>query len=315
MNHVKRFIARAAYTPATKRNYTQNLGYFSDWWNGQSAAEITPEDFLEFLDTKVHWSDSQRHGSLAALKAYIRAMYGELDDGRRTREILLFKVRREQTDEQRILMPEEIEKLMSCLDPKRIADFRNLVMMLLSLDCRLRSSEICNLKLNQIDFDGGRTHPDSMDGGVSTIVTRRKGGKRKPAGFSDYTRTYLKAYLVERRSIARVGVDEVFVNVQGIHKGLKVSPDHWRIVCRRWAVRAGIPHFSPHCFCRSFAYFSRLQGAQTHLVAMAGGWTDDSMVALYDRRLAVQEFKPYLPTILLSGLKGEPPVAAEGSER
>ena len=303
MNHVKRFIAQAPYTPATKLNYTQNLAYFSQWWNGESAAEITPEDFIEFLETKPNWSDSQKHGSLAALKAYIRAIYGELDEGRRTREILLFKVRREQTDEQRILMPDEIQKLMRCLNPRSIGDTRNLVMMLVSLDCRLRSSEVCNLKLGQIDFN------------TRTVVVRRKGGKRKPGGFSNYTRTYLQTWLVERRSVARPGVEEVFVNVQGINKGLKVSPDHWRIVCRRWAVRAGIPHFSPHCFCRSFAYFSRLQGAQTHLVAMAGGWADDSMVALYDRRLRVQEFEEYLPTNLLSGLKGEPPVAAEGSER
>jgi len=301
MNRIKTYLAQAALTSDTKKNYGQNLSYFSEWWNGRSAAEVTPDDFTEFLETKPTWGDSQQHNALASLKSYIRYAFGEKDETNRTREILLHRIRREEPGEQRTLDLEEIEKLLASCDLKRLAHQRDYVMLLIAWDCRLRSKETCNLKVAHIHFDD------------RTLVTRRKGGKQKAGVFGEVTSAYLQAWLLERRLIAQPGVDEIFVNVQGIHKGLKLSPDHWRTTCRRWAVRAGIPHFSPHALCRSMAVVSTQAGAPEHLIELAGGWDDGGgMIRRYTKRLRVKDFEPYIPS---NQLKVEPPGTSQGAPR
>lgn len=301
MNKIKTYLAQAALTPDTKDTYRRNLGYFASWWNSKPASEVTPEDFAEFLSAKTTWGDSQQHTALAAFKSYIRTMYGEKDETNRTREILLFKVKRKEPPEQRTLTLDEVEKLLASCDLRRSAHQRDYVMLLIAWDCRLRAKEVCNLKISQIHFED------------RTIVTGRKGGKQKAGLFGEVTSAYLQAWLRERQLIARPGVDEVFVNIQGKTRGTRMRRSHWRVTCRRWAIRAGIPHFSPHALCRSFAYLSTKAGAPEHLIELAGGWDDGGgMVKRYTKRLRVLDFEPYLPSNQLRK-KGEPPVTAEGS--
>ena len=300
MNRIKTYLAQAALTPDTKDTYRRNLGYFASWWNGRPASDVTPEDFAEFLSTKA-WGDSQQHTALAALQSYIRLMYGEKDETNRTREILLFRIRREEPGEQRTLTLQEIEKLIQSCDLRRPAHQRDLVMLLVTLDCRLRAKETCGLKVAELHFED------------RTLVTRRKGGRQAAGLFGEIPSIYLQAWLRERQSIARPGVEEVFVNVQGMHKGQKLSRAHWRVTCRRWAKRAGIPHFSPHALCRSMAVIATQAGGPEHLIELAGGWKPGSgMVPRYTKRLRVLDFEPYLPS---KQLKVEPSVPAEGSAR
>ena len=299
MKKIDLFIAQATYSSDTKVNYSANLGYFAAWWNGKPASEIKSEDFLNFLRTRT-WGQSQTHNTLCALKAYIRWAYGEKDESDRTREILLHSVRREEPPEQRTLTLEEVQKLLASCDLKRLAHMRDAVMLLVSWDCRLRSMEACGLTVDEIHFDD------------DTVVTRRKGGKQAAGVFGDLTKAFLRAWLQERKTIAKPGVKQVFINVQGTNKGRKMSRAHWRTTCRRWAKRAGIEHFSPHALCRSMAYLATKAGSPTHLTALAGGWEDDEMVRRYTKRLRVQDFKPYLPSNQL-GEKVEPPLAGEGS--
>lgn len=300
MNHIRTYLAQAALTSDTKSVYRRNLGYFASWWNGKPATDVTPEDFAEFLLTKT-WGDSQQHTALASLQSYIRTIYGEKDHENRTREILLFRIRREEPGEQRTLTREEIETLIKACDLRRLAHERDLVMLLVTLDCRLRAKETCNLKIGEIYFED------------NTLVTRRKGGKQAAGLFGERTSILLQAWLRERRSIAKPGVEEVFVNVQGIHKGEKLSRAHWRVTCRRWPKRASIPHFSPHALCRSMAVIATQAGGPEHLIELAGGWKPGSgMVPRYTKRLRVQDFEPYLPS---NQLRVEPPVPAEGSVR
>ena len=301
MNRIKTYLAQATLTPDTKDTYRRNLGYFADWWNGRPASEVTPEDFAAFLSSKPTWGDSQQHTALAAFKGYLRMIYGEKDETGRTREVLLFRVRREEPGEQRTLTLDEIQKLIECCDLKRAAHQRDLVMLLVAWDCRLRAKETCGLRVDQLHFED------------RTLVTRRKGGKQKAGLFGEVTSAYLQAWLRERQTIAKPRVPYVFVNVQGIHKGEKMSRAHWRVTCRRWAIRAGIPHFSPHALCRSMAYISSQAGAPTHLITLDGGWDDDGeMVARYTKRLRVQDFEPYLPS---NQLKVEPPGDSRGARR
>lgn len=292
---IREFLAEAPYTAKTKENYGANLSYFAEHWNGRPIQEVTPADFIEFLETR-DWGSSQQHNALCSLKALIRHHYGEKDDAGNKRRIFDFSIRREEPDEQRTLTPEEVRKLEQSLNLRRPAHCRNLTMLRVAIDSRLRSSELCGLKLSELDFDNG------------VIVTRRKGGDRKPAPMgTDETIAILQAWLVERRGIARPDVEEVFVNTEGENRGEGISPTHWRVVCRRWAKKAKIPHFSPHATCRSFAYFASLQGAPDHIIAEAGGWDDINQVKRYTKALRVKDIKPWMPSKLL---KSEDPVAA-----
>jgi integrase len=181
MKRIKTYLAQAILKPDTKDTYRRNLGYFASWWNGKSASRVTPEDFTEFLSTKPTWGDSQRHTCLSALQAYIKFAYGEKDRIRRTREILLFRIRREEPGKQRTLTLDEVEELMQCCDLKRPAHMRDIAMLLVSLDCRLRSKEVCNLKIGEIDFD------------TKTLETRRKDGKQAAGKFGSLVSAFLQA--------------------------------------------------------------------------------------------------------------------------
>ena len=301
MKRIKTYLKQAPLTSDTKAVYGRNLGYFADWWNGSPASDVTPEDFIEFLETKPTWGDSQQHTSLASLQGYIRAIYGKLDETNRTREILLFRIRREEPGKQRTLTLEEIQKLIDSCDLKRPAHQRDLVMLLVSLDSRLRSKEICNLKISELDFD------------TRTLETRRKGGKQAAGLFSELTSIYLQAWIRERQSIAKPGAEEVFINVQGKTRGTRMRRSHWRVSCRRWAIRAGILHFSPHALCRSMAVIATEAGAPEHLIELAGGWKPGSgMVPRYTQALKVLAFEPYLPS---KQLRVEPPGDSRGARR
>jgi integrase/recombinase XerD len=162
-------------------------------------------------------------------------------------------------------------------------------MFRLSIETGLRSSELCNLKISELDFTN------------KVIVTRRKGGKRKPAFFGNPDiQALVKDWLEKRKGIAKSGIRELFVNIEGRHKGLPVKPDRRRIICRRLAIKAGIEHFSPHSLRRSFACIATQLGGPTHVIMKAGGWNDLNQVKRYTKNSGVEEFGNYSPSIALA---------------
>lgn len=312
------FLSQTSYTPQTRQVYRKYLGYFAEWWGDRSLAEITPIEFVGFLETKGWrnglpydhkrekfepdaWGTSLAHNTLMAVKAFVRYSIGRKDDLGRTREIMLHKVLREEPDAQRTLTLDEIRQLEQCLDLSRPGDMRSFVMMRVSLDGRLRSSEVCGLKTHEIRFDERRIH------------TRRKGGKNKPAAFSPDTSIWLRAWLEERKGLAHPDCDAVFVNLDGSRKGWGIDPDHWRAICRRWGYRAGLDKsFSPHAICRAFAVIASQNGASLHQIAAGGGWSSLDMVRRYTKSLTLDDFDEFLPTRGLSESQGDSPGSLVG---
>ncbi len=282
MDSVEVFLVQQPYTDQTKGGYRRHLRHFFEWWE-KSASEVMPLDFIAFLETKPRWGLSMRYNALVALKAFVRFSHGEKDADGRTREILLLKLRQEEPGEQRTVTREEFAKLEGCLDDSPM-DIRTHAMLFLALDARLRSSELVELKVSELNLDRRR------------LTTRRKGGRQMPGAFTPKTARFVADWLEERKNHAHC--EEVFVNLKNGNRrsGLGMQSDHWRYICRRLAIRAGIPHFGPHALCRAFAVISTQNGAPIHLTALAGGWRTLVMVQRYTQALRLDDFEQYLPT-------------------
>ena len=164
---------------------------------------------------------------------------------------------------------------------------RDRAVLLLALDTGLRESELCRLRVSDVEMDRRR------------LVVRVKGGDDGEAVFSGETRSALVEWLVVRGDRA---VPEMFVSVGGKRPGSAVTPSGLRVMFRYMGVRAGLQGgFSPHDMRRAFATMAHRLGAPSRLVQVAGRWDDLRMVERYTASLSAEDFDPYSPVRGLLG--------------
>jgi integrase len=150
-------------------------------------------------------------------------------------------------------------------------------------DIGLRASEICRLKVDQVDLEG------------LTLTVKVKGSKYQTKVFTPETADHLRAWLDVRASIARPGVRTVFVAIRGIKPGTPMNSDGLRSVFRKMSEKAGIPLISPHVMRRTMATLAIRAGAPTRLVQVQGGWSSVRMVERYTGALRPEDFAPFSP--------------------
>lgn len=164
---------------------------------------------------------------------------------------------------------------------------RDRAVLLLALDTGLRESELCRLRVLDVEMDRRR------------LVVQVKGGDDGEAVFSTETRSALVEWLVVRGDRA---APEMFVSVGGKRPGSAVTPSGLRVMFRYMWKRAGLTRgFSPHDMRRAFATMAHRLGAPSRLVQVAGRWEDLRMVERYTASLTAEDFDPYSPVRGLLG--------------
>ncbi|HAM42202.1 MAG TPA: hypothetical protein DCP69_12980 [Candidatus Omnitrophica bacterium] len=263
---------RKPYTTATARQYRYNLARVEGWLEttGLDPASLAPKDFRRFLSPT--WGHSHAHLMLATLKAYLRWRYGE------THPLLPLRLPRSESPVQRTLNTEEIDACFAVLRPTRRADRRTAALLQFALDTGLRSAELCNLRMDEIDWNHCRGQ------------TRVKGGRYGPFIFSPDALALLLQWRADRDKLAP---DSPYLFVS--EDGLQLTREALRWVCWRLAVRAKIRRFSPHALRRAMACQLVENGASERMTAALGRWKNTQMVYTYTRALSLEAARDILP--------------------
>jgi integrase/recombinase XerD len=167
----------------------------------------------------------------------------------------------------RVLSFDEVERLLAAPDTRTDRGRLHAAMLQVMYASGLRVSELCSLRLGDLDLQRGLVAP------------RGKGGKRRlvPVGevAMDFTSRYLRDV---RPKYAAEGERLLFVSLRG---GTFTREGFWRMV-RRYAVGAGIvPLPSPHKLRHSFATHLLRGGADLRAVQAMLGHADLGTTEIY----------------------------------
>lgn len=191
---------------------------------------------------------------------------------------------------QRTLSENEAETVLMSFDTSTLIGKRDLALTALLLDAGLRASEVCRLRVDQLDLQR------------RVLLVQVKGGHEKFGLFSAYTAACLSAWMAARAIIARPETDTVFVSVGGLQRGTPLTRYGLRRLFRETAKRVGVKHFTAHALRRSFATLMIDNGAPTRLVQLAGRWESISMVELYTQAIDPSTIDRYSPIGCIMGL-------------
>ncbi len=165
----------------------------------------------------------------------------------------------------RFLNQSEIEMLLSVPDTSTEIGLRDRAILELMYASGLRVSEAANVRINDIDLDGG------------ILTTTGKGSKtrRVPVGASAIE--WIRSYLAVRRRKENIEINNMFVNIAG-------SPIDRQVIyvsITQYAERCGLTGVSPHTLRHSFATHLIQNNADIRSVQQMLGHADISTTQIY----------------------------------
>lgn len=178
-----------------------------------------------------------------------------------------------------VLTEEEINKILS-IDKISRKHIRNLAILELFYGSGLRVSELCNLKIGDINFDS------------AFIKIRGKGNRERISLLNKNTIELLKKYLNERGESTS---EYLFLNSQG----KKISRQSvWKIV-KKYAKYAGIEkNVKPHTLRHTFATHLLKEGLDLRIVQELLGHKSIATTEIYthlDRKKVKELYKKFHP--------------------
>lgn len=218
----------------TLEAYKKDLQQFFDYFSSKNKKEITLEDFSEYLiylnDKKYKRTSIIRKST--AIKTFLKFLKNENKTSIVISEIKIPKKERKLPD---ILTISEVSLLFSAPDIKTYKGLLDLVMIEMCYYCGLRVSELCNLKIEDINFT------------ALHLKVLGKGSKERIVPFSEELASYLTLYLHQREKIVN---PFVFVH----QNGKRVSRQYLFLEIKKYALKKGIKkNIHPHLFRHTFA--------------------------------------------------------------
>lgn len=218
----------------TLEAYKKDLQQFFDYFSSKNKKEITLEDFSEYLiylnDKKYKRTSMIRKST--AIKSFLKFLKNENKTSIVISEIKIPKKERNLPD---ILTTSEVSLLFSAPEIKTYKGLLDLVMIEMCYYCGLRVSELCNLKIEDINFT------------ALHLKVLGKGGKERIVPFSEELASYLTLYLQQREKVVN---PFVFVH----QNGKRVSRQYLFLEIKKYALEKGIKkNIHPHLFRHTFA--------------------------------------------------------------
>jgi type 1 fimbriae regulatory protein FimB len=165
------------------------------------------------------------------------------------------------------LTPEEIRKILKVASDSK----RNHAMILLAYRHGMRASEVCNLKLGDLDLKNGEITIRRLKGSLKTVQPLAD----MPGQPLLSERRVLRAWLAERRDAS----DYVFVS----QKGGKLHRTQFFRVFQTVAERAGLPadRRHPHCLKHALGFALVAENVHLSVVKQALGHKNIASTAIY----------------------------------
>ncbi len=279
---------RITVSPTTVYSYEHHLRHLDDTAPDRRAEDWTTVQLVNFI------GERRAGGAGEALLKQIVCSYRSFfkwacADNSPAKRVPFPKVHRRQ---QRTLDSDMALSVMAACDTSSALGTRDLALVTLMLDCGLRSSEVCRLKLKDLDLTKRR---------FKVIV---KGGNEEVGTFSRSTAGNLARWLYVRTQEGAT-TETVFASLGGLKPGTKLTTGGLKVIFRKIGARAGLEAFSPHDLRRTFATIAIRNGAPTRIVQAAGRWGDVRMVEHYTQAITAEDFDRYSPVEAL--MKREAP--------
>ena len=165
-----------------------------------------------------------------------------------------------------ILNEEEQKTLLSVPNLRCPTAIRNFSLILIMLDCGLRSKEIVNLQAGDVDLKTGKV-----------TVRNGKGGKDRQLWAAERTLDAVRRW-VEKRAKLEIDSEYLYTTL----KGKQLDTSYLRHMCARYGKRADIgKRIHPHTLRHSFATDLYRQTKDIRMVQKALGHSDLSSTMIY----------------------------------
>ena len=231
--------------------------------NGIRILEADAQNMLDFLSHMKKLRPAGLHSTASALKHF----YAYLIENENVQPNILAAIKAWDTPHKRIygiLTDVEREKLLDAADGDSDIGKRDKAILLLAMDCGLRSSDLCNLKLRDIDWYS-----------ASISIIQKKTGKQVSIPFSERTGSALADYILNVRGTS--SLPYVFLKKSYCDSSLTSS-----LLCQRFKKliqRAGITRpatekINMHTFRRSLGTSLIDSGESLEMVAQILGHKD-----------------------------------------
>ncbi len=163
-----------------------------------------------------------------------------------------------------VLSDDELARLLKACGGREFRDRRDEAVVRLLLDCGLRVSELCGLRLDDVDLD------------QASALVHGKGNKVRPVYFGSRTTRALDRYLRLRKQHRHAHREALLLGQRG-----PMSPDGVRDMLETRGRAAGIEDLHPHRFRHTWAHDYMLHGGQERDLKRLAGWSSDVMLERY----------------------------------
>lgn len=266
------FLSSNPYSAATRDTYRRVLFLLVEM---DDLAGMDAAGLVMWIQSHAGWGNSQSYVALNACRKFLGWKFGN------SHLALTARIKRVKPRRQRVLTAAHALDLLASFDPRTPKGCRDLAIAALGLDTGLRASELCRLRLADVNLS------------ARTLEVIIKGGEWGVGIFSPETAQYLAEWIAVRHAVE--GVKEMFVSTR---TGQAMTRCGLTCIVRKWGLRVGMK-LSPHDLRRSFATLSTIFGAPSRVVQAAGRWSDIAMVERYTQEIDPAEIAPYLPMSML----------------
>lgn len=238
--------------------------------NGWNVEDVDVQEMLDFLA----YMKKRRPAGIKSVASALRHFYLYLVDEELVDPAILLAIKPWGLSHKKvygILSKEEKKKLLEVIDDNSNTGKRDKAFIMLAMDCGLRSSDICHLKLNEIDWKAAS---------VRIVQQKTQNGLSVP--FSMDTGSALADYILNVRGKSELPY--VFLKESYCDTAMTSSMLCMRL--KKYLEKAGIEHpksekISMHTFRRSLGTALINSGEDLETVAQVLGHKDKEATKLY----------------------------------
>ena len=260
-------------------SYATDLARLGDWSekNGEELLELTRKHLREWLiDLSAEkLSENSKRRLISAVRGFYKFLMFDGHVKHNPAEDLVAPQKGVYLP--RFLNRSEIESLLAVPDTSTEIGLRDRAILELMYSSGLRVSEAANVKINDIDLDGG------------ILTTTGKGSKTRRVPVGSSAIEWVKSYLAVRRKKENIEIDNLFLNASG-------SPIDRQIIyvsITQYADKCGLKGVSPHTLRHSFATHLVQNNADIRSVQQMLGHADISTTQIYTHITSTQLKRNY----------------------
>ena len=265
-------------------SYAHDLARLGDWAekHGENLLELTRTDLREWLiDLSAEkLSENSKRRLISAVRGFYKFLMFDGHIKNNPAEDLVAPQKGVYLP--RFLNRSEIESLLAVPDTSTEIGLRDRAILELMYASGLRVSEAANVRINDIDLDGG------------ILTTTGKGSKTRRVPVGSSAIEWVRSYLALRRKKENIEIDNMFVNAAGS----PIDRQTIYISITQYAEQCGLVGVSPHTLRHSFATHMIQNNADIRSVQQMLGHADISTTQIYthlDRAYITQVHRTFHP--------------------